>query len=279
MSKVTKWNERTIPAKRVVDVQSVPAKKKKKEDEEGPENKKRAIVVGDAQEPRCIRDDFKSKYSCLSDAGMMASIVPYAASKNQALRSPFCVSRERLALFNNFNMTDCVGQGTGIGPSYPLNHFCISHVPAHNTALGRRLNSSLFNVESGGYTLSVNGTGAAQIYLVVGDRVTFTYSPGDCRRRRRMSDEEDFICITTDRFGGGPFSFTNSFSPDPENSTYTPSLEPEPVFGTQRIYRGGTETLFVTPWMAWMELNLIESGAVGTYLRINVVRSDDDAFA
>ena len=261
MSKVNKWNQRTVPTNtKKVDTRAVSKKPDEKIQVE------RAVCPVSTM-PRPI-------YT--ADMSML-STVPYASARLQGISSPFCVDRVQLAKFNNFRVgcESTCDATTPFQSEYPNGHFLIGIGPAHNSSMGRRLNSPNFNAESGGYALSSNGIVGSTIWLCVGDQITLTYKPGECRHRRRIMDNTDYICITTDPFGGNAFSTVNQYSPDPSNPNITPSLAPEPVFGTQKIFRDSTETVFVAPWMAYQNLYIVESAAVGTFLRVVVLLSCD----
>lgn len=208
--------------------------------------------------------------SCYGQAAITLSTVPYPVSRLQSMRSPFTVDREMFRKFNNFG--DCP-RTCGDGQFMPESDFpfYISLGPANNSPMGKRLNSPLFNSESGGYALSMNGIVGGTMWLCVGDRITISYFPGECKRRRRVLDGEDFICITADPFGGNNTSFTNDYSKNEHTQLASPSLEPEPIFGTQRIYRNSSEIVDIAPWMAYQNVFLVENTAVGTFLRIVIL--------
>lgn len=207
------------------------------------------------------------------------SIVPYASARLQTMRSPFKIDKRILAKFNNFDTGDeeCDTTCSGIGfqMKYPRGHFIIELGPATNAGLGERLNSPLFSNDSGGYALKVNGIVGATIWLCVGDLITVTYQPGDCRGTHQPQDLQDYLAITGDPFGGQPSAAFNQVSPAYTAANVVESLAPKPIFGTQKIYREQTVQFSVPPFLAFQRLFLVESAAIGTFVNVMVLNCCD----
>lgn len=203
------------------------------------------------------------------------SVVPYPAARLQTMRSPFKVDKRILAKFNNFDTCDEEDCGIVFQMKYPRGHFIIELGPATNAGLGERLNSPLFSNDSGGYALKVNGIVGATIWLCVGDLVTITYQPGNCRGTSQPQDLQDFLAITGDPFGGQPSAAINQVSPYYTSANMVESLGPKPIFGTQKIYREQTVQFSVPPFLAFQRLFLVESAAVATFVNVIVLNCCD----
>jgi hypothetical protein len=237
---------------------------------------KRAVVDNE-ETPRAVTAPM-----CLPAVDInMLSTVPFYSSRLQSMKSPFTVDKQILDQFNNMNsMNSFTHGGCGSGDSYcncprfdtGNKRVTFTLGRSHDTPMGRRLNSKLFVVQSAGYQLAMNGIVGSPLWLCLGDRVDVHYCPGNARRRQNCdAQQKDYLCLSTDPFGGGPHSFTNEFDPAGYNPNFTPSLAAEPVFGTQKIFAGSTQTLAVAPWLSQGIYYMVESAAVGTFCPVIIM--------
>lgn len=265
MSRVRFWNENGQAAK-----SASPAAPSRDNDGEREDSRAVEIVLPSGQNVT-MPDCFTNTH--------VVSDMPYVATRNQGLKSPFPVM-DYLALskingFQNVLNEKSFSPGAigSIGLPFMDPGFIVEWFPGQMSVMNQRVMSPKWICETQGMCLGVNGQASGTLWLIAGTCITIKYnSTPKCNHVTAM---EDAIIFTLDVCGGSPKSILNSYYSGDDlpsvNSGFNFNTAARPLTNTGPIYADTFQTINVQWDWCYAPIHIVSTHSPWSGLRVVVL--------